>query len=429
MKKAILAVFLISFLQNVYCQEYWIHKPSPTIRWLTRIQFVDSLYGWAGGDSGTVIHTTNGGDDWVLQNTGVISFPLDDLFFLNRNYGWAVLNDYFSFKPMILKTTNGGFSWQVIQFQDTTQYVSAIYFLDSLTGFLGGFNGQIYKTLNGGFNWTESKIDSNLCQWYQFPKFNFNFFNQQTGFACGGFYDLQGVVWKTTDSGMNWNSFCVTPEPLKRILAISPNRVYATGGDHEFGPNTLQTYDSGNIWIYDFLNMFGEGRAIAYRTPSELWLPLAYGQTWALSLDSGSSTGEWQVIPCPDSTSVYDAVFKSPTFGWACGTSGALLRYNTNIIGIAVVGNNIPKENNLFQNYPNPFNPVTTISYVIAKTSFVIIKVYNIQGKEINTYIEGSKQSGYHEFKFSSESLASGVYFYKITAGSFTQARKMVIIK
>jgi hypothetical protein len=65
----------------IYSQEYWLHKPSPTTRWLTRIQFVDTVFGWAAGDSGTVIHTTNSGQDWVIQNTGIISFGIDDMFF------------------------------------------------------------------------------------------------------------------------------------------------------------------------------------------------------------------------------------------------------------------------------------------------------------------------------------------------------------
>ncbi|MDP1678090.1 MAG: glucoamylase family protein [Bacteroidota bacterium] len=91
----------------------------------------------------------------------------------------------------------------------------------------------------------------------------------------------------------------------------------------------------------------------------------------------------------------------------------------------------VPKYFSLSQNYPNPFNPATVISYQLPKNSFVNLSVYDLLGKKIATLINQMQSAGNHEFPFSAEtySLPSGVYFYKITAGSFSQAKKMVLAK
>jgi photosystem II stability/assembly factor-like uncharacterized protein len=429
--KKLIFICLFIFSGISLSQEYWIHKPSPTTKWLTRILFVDTLYGWAAGDSGTIIHTSNGGQNWIVQNTGIVGYPIDDFFFLNRNLGWGVANDYFFYGSKILKTTNGGNNWQMTVFPDTTQVFNTIHFLDSLNGYLSGYSGNVFKTTNGGINWLEQHVDTNYCPILNlFPKANFGFSNSQTGYTCGGHIDIQGMIWKTNDFGHNWLTYCLTPEPLNRILSIGPQRVLATGGDYEYGLNIVNSYDGGNTWLYDTsVHIWGIGRALAFRTPAELWIPTAIGQSWAVSLDSGGHQKPWLVFPCPDTTSAYDALFVTPAFGWACGTNGALLKYNPDIIGIPGGGNYVPSNYELYQNYPNPFNPATTISYYLPRISHVVITIYELTGREVRKYIEGIKPGGHHKLRFTSNGLASGVYFYSIKAGDFTRAKKMVILK
>jgi hypothetical protein len=92
-------------------------------------------------------------------------------------------------------------------------------------------------------------------------------------------------------------------------------------------------------------------------------------------------------------------------------------------------GRLIPKEYDLNQNFPNPFNPVTKINFALPKQSFVTLKIYDITGREIQTLVNEMKQSGYYTIDFNGSSLSSGVYFYKITAGDFTDTKRMVLIK
>jgi len=95
----------------------------------------------------------------------------------------------------------------------------------------------------------------------------------------------------------------------------------------------------------------------------------------------------------------------------------------------SVVGNNIPKEFSISQNYPNPFNPSTKIKFSIPQASNVKITVFDITGKEVSTLINNQVEAGIHTVNFDSKDLSSGVYFYNITAGSFTKTMKMILSK
>ena len=89
----------------------------------------------------------------------------------------------------------------------------------------------------------------------------------------------------------------------------------------------------------------------------------------------------------------------------------------------------IPRVYSLSQNYPNPFNPVTSIKYSIPKQSLVRLVVYDILGREITTLVNEMKQPGNYNVSFDASGYASGVYFYRIQAGDFTDVKKMVLIK
>jgi len=90
---------------------------------------------------------------------------------------------------------------------------------------------------------------------------------------------------------------------------------------------------------------------------------------------------------------------------------------------------NPPKSFGLQQNYPNPFNPVTTIQYDVASSQQVILKVYDILGKEVITLVNEKKAPGSYTVDFSSGKLASGTYLYRLQAGDFVQTMKMIILK
>jgi hypothetical protein len=91
----------------------------------------------------------------------------------------------------------------------------------------------------------------------------------------------------------------------------------------------------------------------------------------------------------------------------------------------------VPKSKSFLveQNYPNPFNPSTTIRYSIPENSFITLKVYNTLGKEVAVLANEYKSAGYYQASFNGSELSSGIYFYTLHTGSFTETRKMILMK
>ena len=105
--------------------------------------------------------------------------------------------------------------------------------------------------------------------------------------------------------------------------------------------------------------------------------------------------------------------------------------YNTIILPTSVDEDIVeqPVVFNLHQNYPNPFNPTTSIEYSVVSNEYVSLKVYDILGKEVATLVNEQKSVGSYEVKFNAGNLSSGVYFYKLKAGSFVDIKKMMLLK
>ena len=89
----------------------------------------------------------------------------------------------------------------------------------------------------------------------------------------------------------------------------------------------------------------------------------------------------------------------------------------------------LPIEFDLEQNYPNPFNPITTISYYLPNASKVSLKVYDILGNEVSILVDEFQGPGKYNIDFKAKNLTSGVYFYCLQAGEFSDTRKMILIK
>ena len=90
---------------------------------------------------------------------------------------------------------------------------------------------------------------------------------------------------------------------------------------------------------------------------------------------------------------------------------------------------NLVSQYKLDQNFPNPFNPATTISYQIAKTGFVTLKVFNVLGREVAALVNEFQNVGSYNVKFDGKNLNSGIYFYQLNTGSFNETKKFILMK
>ncbi len=98
-------------------------------------------------------------------------------------------------------------------------------------------------------------------------------------------------------------------------------------------------------------------------------------------------------------------------------------------VGLDEDSKTIPQEYKLSQNYPNPFNPVTNIQLALPKTANVKLTVYNLLGQKVATVYDGMMNAGNHQIRFNASKLSSGIYFYRIKANSFTDVKKMTVLK
>jgi photosystem II stability/assembly factor-like uncharacterized protein len=397
--------------------------------------FIDSMKGWAVGDSGIIIHTSNGGTNWTVQNSNTKAF-LHDVFFLNKRLGWTLgWNGYNPQPPYwsyILKTTDGGVHWDTSFYPMENVFLRKVYFQDSLHGFLGGATKNLLRTTDAGANWIDVQIDS--LNVMNFPVTNFAFYNNDYGYAVGGITDICGLIWRTTNRGVRWAPIIVSPEPNIQMIFLDSLRILGFGGDNEYGSSIVTTSNSGANWKYISLEIFGLPTVLASRDLKDLWGSVGYSRIFILSQDSGKTFAQ---VPTPDTAVINDIVFPDKMHGFAVGEEGRILKFNSSTVGIVNHNSIVSKSFELNQNYPNPFNPGTTISYEIGSNSYVVLKIFDITGREIKTLYNGNQNKGKYYLKFGSDFLTSGVYFYQIVARDlrgksnefFTQTKKMLLIK
>ena len=191
-----------------------------------------------------------------------------------------------------------------------------------------------------------------------------------------------------------------------------------------FGVGTLSTYKdyrnapsfpySGTvthrlIWQYTDL---ATQLSISYNLPQEITLLITSNNSTPI-WTSGTLVGSGTYV-MPDSLNEFTA-------------ARVYLTYN-NATDVEIE-NSTPEYYNLSQNYPNPFNPSTKIQYSIPSNQIVQLKIYDILGKEITTLVNKEQSAGTYEVNFNANNLTSGIYFYTIKAGNYTDTKSMILMK
>ena len=344
------------------------------------------------------IKSTNGGQNWQRASqfdttTGYII----DIHFFNVNTGYALIDSGSSYNSKFCKTTNGGANWQFISSVGSPAEVERMIFLDMNTGIAKGFysGGHIYKTTNAGLNWSNTYMPTQID--------GITFFNSTTGIAIGITNDgASNNVYKTTNAGDNWNIINTFTGPkLYNNLVSLPN----TGTAFAIG-NNIDTV------------MFLPGKITTLKTTN-------WGLNWV--------SAEFE----PKLMAYGLALVDSDNFFIGAGDimqAQILKSTNGGNVFVNQIGTNLPSSFSLSQNYPNPFNPKTVISFQLPRhggssTSDVIIKVYDVQGREVETLVNERLQAGTYQTQWDAAAFPSGVYFYRIQAGDFRETKRMMLIK
>ena len=454
MIKKVSYIFLIVVVQisTCYSQASWEKVKTPTDFNLLKVFYLDSLHCWAAGDSGVIMFSSDQGLIWNTQNSGVNNY-ISDIFFLDDSLGWAVTFEIeginFDIRSKILKTTNAGINWEIINYRHLNFILTSIYFLDSLNGWIGAKPSGISFTTDGGYNWVEANIDTG--GFANFPIEQIRFSTPNFGFAVGGKVDAVGAAWSSTDGGHNWLPHGIGPDLfLDFVFLDSANVISLTAELEGFYPTAVLKFDLlKNSWDYIDTQEYIYVTGMDWRTRSEIWGTAGHNsKSFFVSRDTLNTL---ELIPTPDSLLALDIAFADSLHGIAVGEGGYIFRYIPEK-PVSVKNSNSEIINNfvLEQNYPNPFNPSTKIKYVIPtppssssfakgrnEVGFVSLKVYDVLGNEIATLVDEYKPAGIYEVDFNaaqsaaadSPAITSGIYFYQLRIGEFVETKKMILLK
>jgi photosystem II stability/assembly factor-like uncharacterized protein len=360
-----------------------------------------------------VFKTTNNGINWTSTGSNLTTQPFntitakDSFVFVASNYGLfrstnygltfdsltsnpgsalaVIIDNNFLFKGMlngVYRSTDWGNTWVIVNNEIPGNYpaVTSLAFsnLTIYTGVDYGYDLKMFKSTNHGDNWTQigqSEIPSNNIPYSLYAFDNLVLCGTGTG------------VYKTTNYGINWSL----------IPGIS-----------------------GNIGLFGFASVGAKNIFISAWNYG-VYISNDYGETFTLKNEG------LQSLRCT-------ALYKFGNYLFL-GTNPTTLpckidrRPLNEVIGINIIGSEIPNAYKLFQNYPNPFNPVTSIKYQVKSSKYIKINVFDISGKDVATLVNEKQSPGTYEVSFNGSNFASGVYFYRIQSGDFVQVKKMMLIK
>ncbi len=311
----------LSFAQNPYS---WIPLTKPTTQTLSCVFFVDSVTGWVAGKSGVIYKTTNGGNSWQEQFSGITS-EIIDISMLNEQRGW-MLAPQFANQPEewsgthLLFTTNGGLNWLVTDFPN--DIYNTVAFFDSMNGLIGGYWGKLIRTDDGGEQWKETEIEDTVTSFRPVQKIRY--YTSNYVMAVGGQPEFAGPIWRSTNGGQTWR-VALTADQLLDFQFIDSLNILAVGGGLDDGAASARSTDGGSTWNFQYIGMFGTTRAVALRTPAEAFAPLTNTGTFIYTVDTGVT---WIEYLTPDNSHVNDVFFTDEGNGFMVGKSGSVFKYN-----------------------------------------------------------------------------------------------------
>ena len=378
---------------------------------------LDANTGYIIGDSSHVLKTTNSGLNWFNLNTD--TSPNDyftGIHFLNTDTGYicgGFMNGIGTSK--ILKTTNAGLNWY-IQHQNGFEFYFSIHFVNAMTGFTGGYDGKFYKTTNGGLNWTDMYV-TGVSIW------TIIFINQDTGFIAG---DL-GMIRRTTNCGDSWT---LMPSGTNQRIASLFFTDYFNGYGVCDSEVVIKTTNGGLNWTSQMLgNLIGYESVYFINSNTGF----AVGNWWEIAtykLIRTTNAGiNWHTLAQGEGDPYFDIYFANENTGWITGYNGLILKTTNGGSTFIKNENSVAESYRLYQNYPNPFNSITNIKFQLIKEGNVIIKVFDIAGKEVAILVNEVLQPGTYEVRFNAGNLPSGIYFFGMETEKFTETKKLILLK
>jgi hypothetical protein len=367
------------------------------------------------GINGRIYRSTDYGVSWTEASTGVSVFAVKALAFTQNGTGGA---NYFAgtWGNDVYISTNNGSSWQGASNGLPYTYFNAFAVRSIGAGedyLFGGAYGVFLTTNNGG-NWTATGLTNTVVQ--ALAVSNTNVFAGTN----------EGGIFLSTNNGESWTTVNtnLTNNDVRALVVSGANIFAATNG----GGISLSTNNGGSWTAVNTGLAIMDVRALAISGISifaginggGVYFSTNNGGSWAME---NTGLGDWNVQSL--------AVTDSSLFAGTQNVSGGIWRrpLSEMITSAENHSSDLQPQYSLKQNWPNPFNPSTTISFNIRTRSYVTLRVFDIIGREVTTLVSNVLSAGPHSYQWDPHDLPSGVYFYRLQAGSFVETRKLMLLR
>ena len=358
---------------------------------------------------GRIFCSSNAGADWSMASVGPVSFwPRE--FIANGTLTYAAT------AGGVFRSGDGGTTWISTSTGLDNEIVESILvrgsklFAACQQDPMNPFTIVMYTSADSGNSWTATSVG--------YP-YSLHCLAEDSEYVYAG--SNIGLL-RSPDEGSTWEYMGRLPSNQAiysiahcgdKLLAGMEAGGVAISSDQ--GENWFAT-DLTNPGVYDLLE-FDSARTVLAATSTGVFVSTNRGINWTPA-NSGLMSSVSRVSA--DARYIYGAT----------GGAGVWRRPVSEIISsIGVTTSQSIHTYELLQNYPNPFNPTTTLRYTLPQRSHVTLIVFNTLGQQVATLVEAMEEPGEHSVKFDGRWLASGVYFYRLQAGSFVRTMKLVILR
>jgi photosystem II stability/assembly factor-like uncharacterized protein len=379
------------------------------------VQFAGPDTGYAVGDSGTVLKTTNGGISWTAQTIGTPK-NLSLVHLRTGRIGWVVAGG-----SSLYRTTNGGQNW-VLQRQDSSLSLTSLSFVNADTGWATSVN-SVYKSVDGGQNWNMVRSLENS------GTYSVHFVNATTGWLVGGYTSYQiyltvgyPIVQKTTDGGASWTSQSAgSTRPLNTAHFLNKDTGWVAGGAYFYtnfpGPgggsggsnqsNIFRTTNGGATWVLQGNNPYDAMISSIRFADRYTGLAVGAGGFMLRTIDGGAN---WIVQNSGTSSSLSSLWIVSGVQAYA--TLGTVNLYRGNPSISASLGQGGPHEDRKLELRGN------VLTYRLFSREQVSLKLLDPLGREVRTLKNGTEGTGDHQVTLPQSGIAPGTYIVDFRAGN-----------
>jgi len=424
----------------------WILKFTVAGKVFKDISFATTQAGYIVTELGSVYKTTNGGDNWTsVMNLGFPYYWYGVHALTADTVVIAGFNNQGNINSGVVRWSyNGGATWTGdinLHIPNGVGWLSKVHFFDRNRGVVSAeFSGGMHYTTNGGKDstgWTYVQVNSDL-----------GWFSGNIDADANGNVFTTGIHFAhSTDYGVSWVSGVPADNVFDGGVDFADNNLLLglTGGG-SISPSVSgwvhRTTDGGQTWgarlntfaypirsvkYFNDTLMFAIGGNL-YQDVGGIYSSTNAGLNWNLDMSTGAEMFSYD----------FKKISNDSIDMWCVGSTGSgsgyigklfKVRIGYNLVGINNISNQIPNEYKLYQNYPNPFNSMTKIQWSMYNSGNVKLIIYDLQGKEMVTLVNGKYQAGNYEIKWDGNKYSSGIYFYKLITDRFTDTKKMVLLK